>query len=114
MALGGELGRGRSVGVMAVDRRGVVGSAAGSAASRRRGGSVPPLLERGRFDDARQQGGEPPVLAFEPVDDPVDRLDVVILEPAPEGVGQQLLGQAAVEVDAVLVLEDLLQVADVL
>ena len=60
--------------------------------------SRPALLERGRLDDARQQGREPAVAALEPVDDLVDRLDVVVLEPAAEGVGQQLLGQAAVEV----------------
>ncbi len=65
-------------------------------------GRCPPLLERGRFDDAREQGATACPSSLRAVDDLVHRLHVVVLEAAAEGVGQHLLGQAAVEVEAAL------------
>ena len=47
-----------------------------------------------------------PSLALDPVHDRVDGLHVVRFEAAPEGVGEHLLGQAAVEVAAVPVDQD--------
>ncbi len=37
-------------------------------------------------------------LALEPLDERVDRLDVMILETAPQGIGEQFLAQAAIEI----------------
>ena len=64
------------------------------------GARIAPLLERRRFDHAHQQRGELAAVPVEALDDPVNRLDVGRLEPAAQGVGQQLLGDATVEVEA--------------
>src|SRR5206468_10674164 len=47
-----------------------------------------PLLERGGFDHAGEQGGEAAILRLQALDDPVDRLHVVILQSAAERVGE--------------------------
>ena len=49
---------------------------------------VPPLLKGRRLDHSHQEGGEPPPVSIEPLDDPVDRLDVIIIEPAAECISQ--------------------------
>ena len=77
-------------------------------------GAIAPLLERRGFDDSHQQGGESPVVPLDPGDDLVHGFDVMIIEAAAQGIGEELLGEAAVEVAPEVVLEDLLQVADVL
>ena len=71
------------------------------------------LLERGGFDDARDQGRGAAVLRLDPLHDRVDGLHVGRLEAAAEGIGQQLLGQAAVEVAAMPLDQDPLQLPDV-
>ena len=72
------------------------------------------LLERGGFDDAEEQAGEVAVFAFQPLDDLIHVRYVVIFQATPDGVGQEFLGEGAIELRAVVGGEDALQVADVL
>src|SRR5262245_47083059 len=46
------------------------------------------FLERGRVDDAHQQRRKLALIAFERVDDQVDRVLIMILQTAAEGVGE--------------------------
>ena len=77
------------------------------------GGDVPPFLKRRRFDHAHEQGRKSPPLPIQSFHDLVDRLDIMVVEAAPQGVSEQLFGQAAVKIQAMPFFEDALQVADV-
>src|SRR5262245_56238931 len=71
----------------------------------RRGGrrlGAPPLLKRRRGDDPLEEDREASVLAVKALDDAIDGLHVIVLETAPQCIGQELLGEAAVEVEAAL------------
>src|SRR4051794_11494058 len=62
------------------------------------------------LDDFEYQRGEAVVVLFEGRDDAIDGPLVVVLQAAAQGVGQQLLRQAAAE-QVALALEDGLQLA---
>ncbi len=61
-------------------------------------------------DDLQHQPAEPVLVGCDGIDDLVDGTDVVVFQPSAQGVGQQLLGQAAGEL-ALARLEDRLQLA---
>ena len=45
-------------------------------------------------------GREPPSVLFQTLDDAIHRLHVMILQTTPQGVGEELFGQASIEVGA--------------
>ena len=49
-------------------------------------GRVSPPLEGGRFNDSRQKGRKPPIRLNQPLDDGIDRVGVLVLQPAADGV----------------------------
>ena len=70
-------------------------------------------MKRCRFDHSQKQGGKPPPFPIQPVHDLVHRLDVMIIQPAPQGVSEQFFSDAAVKIGLVPLLEDALQLAHV-
>src|SRR3982751_4628713 len=72
-----------------------------------------PPLERGGFDDAQEQGGGAAALPLDPLHEDIDGLHVGRPQAAPEGVGQELLAEAAVEVAPMVGDQGALQLPDV-
>src|SRR5690242_2563771 len=66
------------------------------------------------MDDAVEESGSAPVGSSQRVYDPVYRHHIVIVQPATEGVGQQLLRNRSVEILRVMGDENLLELFDVL
>ena len=58
----------------------------------------PNSLERNRLDDAHQQFGRTAVVPLKTLHQPIDGLDVIIPEPAPECIRQQFLAQTTIEI----------------
>src|SRR6266511_755624 len=85
------------------DRRGACGPPSGS---------IPSLLERCRFDDARQEGGKAALFFFELFHNSIDGFHIIILQTPSECISKQFFGEAAIKIGAVLGHQDSLQVAD--
>src|SRR5205085_12667097 len=74
--------------------------------NRRLRAGVAAPLERGRINYALEQGGKPALLLVHLLDDPVHRFGIVIFYTPPQRICEQLLGEAAVEVEPVLIAQD--------
>ena len=66
------------------------------------------FLEGGRFNHTHQQAGEAAIVFFELFDDLVHRLDVRILQATANRVGEQLFGEAFIELAAMVIGQDAL------